>query len=117
MVLTEKGILKLKINKTSKNIIKEGKNLWKEIRIKFVLYFVISSILLIFFWYYISMFNAVLRNSQFYLIKDTLISFALILLYPFIIYLISASFRIIALSDNKKSRKYFYTLSQMLQIF
>ena len=117
MVLTEKGILKLKINKISKNIKREGKNVWKAIRIKFVLYFAFSSILLIFFWYYISMFNAVFKNSQFYLLKDTLISFALILFYPFIIYLISACFRITALSDNKKSRKYFYTLSQMFQIF
>ena len=43
--------------------------------IKFVIYFIISFLFLLFFWYYISMFGVIYRNTQFHLIKDTLISF------------------------------------------
>ena len=58
------------------NIIKEReKKLIKKLKIKFVFYFILSYILLLFFWYYISMFDAVYRNTQFLLLEDTIIAF------------------------------------------
>ena len=52
-----------------------------------------------------------------HLLKDTLLSFGLSLIYPFFTYLIPGLFRIPALSDPKKNRKYLYDFSKFLQIF
>ena len=62
------------------------------------------------------MFGAIYRNTQFHLLKDTLVSFGLSLLYPFGIYLIPGFFRIPALSEPKKKKECLYKLSSILQI-
>ena len=76
----------------------------------------ISSIFLSLFWYYISMFGAIYKNTQLHLLKDTLMSFALSLIYPFGIYLLPGIFRIPALLDKKKKSKFLYNFSKLLQI-
>ena len=53
-------------------------------------------------------------NYQIYLIKDTVISFALSLVYPLIINLIPGIFRIISL--KKKDKKILYQISKVIQI-
>ena len=63
------------------------------------------------------MFGAVYINTQFHLLKDTLVSFGLSLLYPFGLCLLPGLFRIPALSDPKKKREYLYKFSKILQIF
>ena len=62
------------------------------------------------------MFGAIYRNTQLHLLKDTLISFALSLIYPFVIYLLPGLFRIPALSDSKKKSKLLYNFSKFLQM-
>ena len=84
--------------------------------IKFIIYFILSLLLLILFWYYVAMFGAIYRNTQIHLLKDTLISFALSLVYPFGIYLLPGFFRIPALSASKKNKKYLYDFSQVVQM-
>ena len=63
------------------------------------------------------MFGAIYRNTQFHLLKDTLVSFGLSLLEPFVIYLIPGLFRIPALSDSKKKKECLYRFSKILEIF
>ena len=63
------------------------------------------------------MFCVIYRNTQLHLIKDTLISFGLSLLYPFGIYLIPGLFRIPALKNHKRNNIYLYKISKVLQIF
>ena len=78
---------------------------------------------LLIFWYYLSMFCAIYNNTQIHLIKDTLISFELSLLYPLGIYLLPGIFRISALSNrNKKNKKnkakkFLFNFSKFLQFF
>ena len=88
----------------------------KKLKIKFVFYFILSFILLSFFWDYVSMFNAVYRNTQFLLLKDTIMGFGLSLVSPFIIYLFPGFFRIPALSTPKKNKKCFYNFSKIFTI-
>ena len=116
LALSNGGILEFKQNKKKKDVNERGDELNKKLSIKFVLYFIISFIFLLFFWYYISMFGAIYRNTQFHLLKDTLVSFGLSLLYPFCIYLIPGFFRIPALSDTKKKKECLYKFSKILQI-
>ena len=62
------------------------------------------------------MFGAIYRNTQIHLLKDTLLSFGLSLLYPFGICLLPGFFRIQALSDPKKKSAYLYNFSKVLQM-
>ena len=54
----------------------------KYLCIKFILFFIFCFGFSILFWYYLSCFSAVYKNTQLHLLKDTIISFGLSLLYP-----------------------------------
>ena len=83
--LTEKNIIKIKNEKNINNLDKIAMNELNCIRKKFIIFFIISFLFLIFFWYYLGCFGAVYKNTQFHLIKDTLFSFGLSLAYPLLL--------------------------------
>ena len=116
LALSESDILTLKSKKEKKEINKKEEDLNKKLQIKFILYFIISTSLLLLFWYYLSMFCAIYKNTQLHLIKDTLISFGLSFIYPFGMNLLPGLFRIPSLSDKKGNRKYLYIISKILQM-
>ena len=62
------------------------------------------------------MFGAIYKNTQIHLLKDTLMSFGLSMISPLVIYLFPGLFRIPALSNTKKDRKFLYNFSKVLQI-
>lgn len=86
----------------------------RKINIKYILYFSIGLGFLCFFWYYLSSFCAVYKNSQIYLIKNTIISLSISLIYPFIMNIITCSLRIISLYSIKA--KILYDISKVLQL-
>ena len=119
LALSQDGIIELKNLKDKKNkgdINKKEVELKDKLSIKFISYFIISTSFLFFFWYYLSMFCAIYRNTQIHLISDTLISFGLSLVYPFAIYLFPGLFRIPALNNKKNKRNYLYQFSKLLQM-
>ena len=85
-------------------------------KIKFTIFFVLNFILLVLFWYYLTCFNAIYRNTQIYLIENTFISFGLSLFYPFIINIIPMMIRMCSIHSKKKEQECFYKVSQILQI-
>ena len=89
-------------------------NLNKTLKIKFIIYFITGFIFLLFFFYYISIFCAIYKNIQYHLIKDTLLSFGLSLVYPFGICLLPGALRICSLS--KKNRDCLYNFSKIIQL-
>jgi len=109
-------IIDFKQNQTRQGIKKQRSKLIFCLKIKFVLYFIISYIFLLFFWYYISMFGVIYKNTQYHLLKDTLISFGISFIHPFVLYLLPGIFRIPSLSDPKKKRKCLYNFSKMFQL-
>ena len=112
--LTESNILKFK-NKR-KDIENKKKELIKLIIYKYILFFIISFCLLLFFWYYISCFCVIYINTQTHLIKDTIIGFVLSMIYPFGIYLLPGLFRIPALRAPNKDKKKLYLFSKIIQL-
>ena len=115
--LSNDVIISFKRDRTKNNIIKKAKSLKKVLACKFFLYFIISFLFLFFFWYYISLFDVIYKNTQINLLKDTLMSFGLSLFIPFVIYLFPGFFRIPALSNRKNKREYLYNFSKFLQSF
>ena len=117
LALSQKGLSSFKKNKLVINISQRKANLRNQLKIKFISYFITSTILLLFFWFYISMFCAIYKNTQIHLISDTLISFGLSLIYPFGYYLLPGLFRIPSLSKPKnKTKEYLYNISLLIQI-
>ncbi len=113
--LSEKDILKIKLFKKGENFDLKVEKIRKCLLIKFILFYCVSFIFLFIFWFYVSCFCAVYQNTQLYLLKDTSISFALSLLYPFGYYLVPGIFRIPALRSKKKNKNCLYKLSLLVQ--
>ena len=114
--LSNDAIIDFKQSEEINNINERGEKLIKKLKIKFVFYFILGYLLLIFFWYYISMFNAVYRNTQYLLLEDTLMGFLLSLISPFVIYLFPGLFRIPALTAPQKNKKCLYSFSKLFTI-
>ena len=112
--LTEKNIISLKQEK--EKVIDKIKSTRKCLRIKFLIYFALSVLFMLFFWYFVSCFCAVYKNTQKVLIKDTLFSFALSMVYPFGLNLLPGIFRIPALRAQKKDKGYIYKISQYIAL-
>ena len=108
--LTDKNILSLKQEINYEIALKKSKSLKNSLFIKFIIFFVLSILLSICFWYYISCFCAVFSNTQIILIKDTIISFVLSMLYPFGLNLIPGLLRIPALKSKDRKCLYFISL-------
>ena len=114
--LSESSISEFKKDKNKEELNKKEEDLLSNIKNKAMLYFIISFVFLLSFWYYVSMFCAIYANTQIHLIKDTLISFGLSLLYPIIIYLFPGIFRIPALADKENEKPCMYKFSTILQM-
>ena len=117
--LTQANIVEIKNSSYDKKCIQfknEIKRFVKRIRLKFILFFVVNFLLLIIFWYYLSCFCAVYKNTQLYLFIDVLISFGISLIYPFIINLLPCIFRIKSLKQRNDKYKCMYTFSKVLQL-
>ena len=115
--LSEEKVLDLKekIRKDSKNIDENLKKLFKKLKINFALFFIITSIILFVFWFYITCFCGIYKNTQIHLIKDTLLSYVTSFLIPFATKLAPGIFRKSALNHEKKDKKYLYKFSQFLE--
>jgi len=111
--LSEKDILSIKILRKEENLDKKVKSIKNCLKIKFFFYYLVSFLFLFIFLFYTSCFCAVYRNTQLYLIKDTLISFSLSLLYPLGYYLVPGIFRLPALKNM--NRNCIYKISLLLQ--
>ena len=113
--LSQKDILSIKTKKEEEILENKVINIKKRLKIKFIIYFIISFLFLFIFLFYTSCFCAVYKNTQLYLIKDTLISFSLSLLYPFAYYLVPGIFRIPALRNT--NMEFIYKVGGLLQSF
>ena len=87
--LTQEDIIQLKEEKEKSELdIYHHKKIITKIKIKFVLYFVLTFIVLLFFWFYVTCFCCIYINTQIHLINDSLISLITSLLIPFILCLV-----------------------------
>ena len=116
--LSEKNVLEIKNMKdTNFELLNEKvEKTMKILYYKFIAFFVLSFIFLMFFWYYLSCFCAVYENTQIHLIKDTIISFGMNMIYPLFIYLVPGIFRVCSLRTKNKNKECMYRFSKILQL-
>ena len=114
--LSQDNIVDIKKEKDKKILDKKYfKKLMRTLKIKFISFFIISFIILGFFWYYTSCFCGIYVNTQKHLIKDSVMSLITSLFYPFVMLLIPGIFRIPALRVRKQTC--LYKLSSLLENF
>ena len=97
VLLSQQNMLEIKHEKIKHNLNARVLIALKRIKIKLICFFVFGLLFLLFFWYYISCFCAVYMNTQIYLIKNSLITFSIALVYPFIFCLLPGILRVAAL--------------------
>ena len=117
LCLSENSILKIKKENQLMIAMKKSRNIEKCLKIKFIIFYIFSFLLIIFCWYFITCFCAVYQNTQIILIKDTFISFAISMIYPFCINFIPGLFRIPALRDLQKDKKCIYKFRLFVALF
>ena len=85
---------------------------------KLIIFFISTFILFLAYWYFISAFCAVYKNTQYIFVRDSSISFATSLLDPFVTYGLTMILRKISLSICcRKKAGCLYKLSDIIPIF
>ena len=113
LVLTQRNILEIKHEQNKYNLKPKVITVIKCLIIKFVCFYIITFLLLILFWYYISCFSVVYKNTQKYLLINSLFGLLISFIYPFVFCLIPGIFRIPSL---KMPGKYLYKISRIIQL-
>ena len=108
LVRSDSRIIEIKL--ANKNLLDGIKCL----KYKFIIYYILSLMIIFFGWFYISCFCAVFYNTQIILLKCALYSLASTFVYPFFICLISSSIRICSLKDEKMDKRCLYGFSKIL---
>ena len=115
LALSENYIIKLKKDKNFVDLKKKSKHIKTILKIKFIFFFLVNIIFILVFWYYLSCFCAVYKNTQYHLIKDTLISFGISYVTPFGTNILTAFIRIYSLRKFTKANQMLFRLSRILQ--
>ena len=113
--LSERNLLRIKFDTATLPIAytiadKERRNLI----IKYVFFFILGILFLGFFWMLLSSFGAVYPNTQMFIFKNALISFAMALVYPFFNSIFPCIFRMASLSS--KNSECMFKLSKFFQV-
>ena len=119
LTMTDIQYYKIKEALKEKNLSeKRYKYLINCIKYKIIIFYIFTFLLFLYFWYSISAFCAVYQNAQLIFISDSLSSFVFGLVYPFVLYLLSATLRILSLkAKEKKNLKFLYFISDKIPFF
>lgn len=109
--LTNNDIRKLKKLPDVNFAQKQAESILRSIKIRVIIYYILSFIFLIIFGYYILCFCSVFENTQIELVRSTFTSWLISLLYPFIVCFITSIVR-----DISRKCKCFYGIKKILQL-
>ena len=116
--LTDKHFYQMKEIKNVQNNMNLIFRILRCVKLKLIGFYAFTLILFAFYWYLVSSFCAVYQNTQIIFIKDSISSFLLGLLYPFVLYIFPAILRVLSLKDREKKRfKVIFIISDIIPIF
>ena len=116
IIFTENDIISMRANPGISNQ-ENIRHIVVIVTIKCYLFFVINFFTLCFMWAYISCFFSIFKNTHFFVLKNTLLSFGICLLSPIFLGFIPALMRWASLlSKDKKNRITTYYLAKIIQI-
>ena len=112
--LSERNIIQVRNQSTPSLAYTISDKVKKNLIIKYIIFFILGLIFLVFFWILLSSFGAVDPNTQLFIFKNTLISFAMSFIYPFFINIFPSILRTYSLGS--KNSECLYKVSKFLQI-
>ena len=113
--LTDKHYYQIKVLSKSQKI--KIFEIIKCVRVKIIIFFIFTFLIFLFYIYLVTAFCAIYEKTQIVYLKDSLSSFVLGLITPFIIYFFPCLFRLIALRSKCAKWKCMYSLSELIPIF
>ena len=117
LALSEDNIINLKQDEDLTKLNARIRIFKKTLMIKFKSFFVVNIILILLFWYYLGCFCAVYKNTQYHLLKDTLVSMGISYITPFGTNILIALIRIHSLKKYSRGNRTLFKLSLLLQKF
>ena len=111
--LSERNILQVRLQPSYSKAIEIISTVQRNLTIKYIIFFILGIIILMFFWMLLSSFGAVYQNSQVIVLENTLICFGISFIYPFFINIFPCILRMISLNSKSEC---LYTFSKVLQI-
>ena len=116
--MTDEHIYEIKSLSKEEKKSKKLLNIMDRMKRRLICFFVVTFVLFLFYWYFISAFCAVYQNTQIIFLRDTGISILTSFTDPFVIYGITTILRLISLSVCcKKKLGCMYKLSEIIPIF
>ena len=114
--LSEKNLLEIKKEEKANKRDSKAEKVKTCLIIKYIIFYITSFIFLIFFWYYLSTFCAVYKNTQPYLILNSFICFTINMIYTIIFHFFTSLFRKIALKEHSSANNIIFNISKIMQI-
>ena len=112
--LSERNILQVRLQPNYSQANDIVPTVKRNITIKYVIFFILGIIMLIFFWMILSSFGAVYQNTQVIVLENTLVSFCISFIYPFFYNIFPCFFRMCGVKSKSEC---LYNFSKVLQIF
>ena len=114
--LSHKSIIELRNYKEISEVEAEIPKLIQKLKAKYVIYYAMTILLGILFFYYITAFCAIYLIIQINMISDSAFSFLLTMSYSIILSLISAIIRIFSVHKKSKFRHFLYFISWVISL-
>ena len=114
--LSERNLMNIRIQTSLESSERISSKERKNIFCKYIIFFILSLLFLVFFWFLLSSFGAVYKNTQIFIFKNALISFAMSFVYEFFINIFPCIFRIASLRTETRNKECSFTFSKFLQI-
>ena len=111
--LSERNILQVRLQPTYSKANDIVPTVKRNLTIKYIIFFILGIIILIFFWMLLSSFGTVYQNFQIIVFENALISCGISFIYPFFINIFPCIFRMCSLNSKSEC---LYTFSKILQI-
>ena len=115
VTLTQRDIISIITAKNDEDRRKKIKQITKSLKIKTIILFIISGLLIGLCWYYVAAFCAVFKNSQGHYFINVLVAFIVCNIWPCVTSLIAPIFRIKSIKD--KNSPCMYKFSQIIAYF
>ena len=116
--LTDRYIYQIKLIANPEENRAKIVEIMKRMKLKLTIFFILIFLVSIFYWYFISAFCAVYKNTQEIFIIDCVISFIIFLIDPFIVYAVVALVRFLSIKRlNNKKLSCLYKISRFIPIF
>ena len=116
LFLSERNLLNIKKQTSIQEAEEIAQKEKKNITIKYFIFFILGISFEFFFWYLLSSFGAVYKNTQIIIFENTLICFTIALIYPFFINIFPSILRIHSLNTTMQKNEFMYKLSKILQL-